>query len=79
MDSLALTMTSVIFYVKYKQRESALRVFPLCFCMESLIISWVWEMLIDKIYCKGYTGQPYLLVYCIVNKQVLVLLGLLNV
>ena len=31
MDSLALTMTSVIFYVKYKQRESALRVFPVCF------------------------------------------------
>ena len=31
MESLTLTLTSVIFYVKYKQRESALRVFPLCF------------------------------------------------
>ena len=31
MESLTLTLTSVIFYVKYKQRESALRVFPLFF------------------------------------------------
>ena len=30
MDSLTLTLTW-LFYVKYKQRENALRVFPLCF------------------------------------------------
>ena len=30
MDSLTFTLTW-FFYVKYKQRENALRVFPLCF------------------------------------------------
>ena len=30
MDSLTLTLTW-LFYVKYKQRENALHVFPLCF------------------------------------------------
>ena len=41
--------TDLFFYVKYKERESALPVIFLCvFLMESLIISWGWEKLIKQ-------------------------------
>ena len=52
--------TDVIFYVKYKQRESALRVFPLCFCHGIINYFMSLRNVIksnNKIYCKGDTGQ----------------------
>ena len=59
MDSLTLTLTW-LFYVKYKQRENALRVFPLCFPHGDINYFMSLRNVIksnNKIYCKGGTGQ----------------------
>ena len=59
MDSLTLTLTW-LFYVKYKQRENALRVFPLCFPHGVINYFMSLRNVIksnNKIYCKGDTGQ----------------------